>query len=110
MTENNNVVSLQDQKGLNNMSGEKPTYYTVEQLFERYPTIMERGWTQEHIGAFADGDLFINKHREDNTAVLEIEKESFENFLKAHNEHLLSRVRRIEAGFENLKKKPVPKK
>lgn len=108
MTERNNVLSLHDQGGLE-MSAEKPTFYTIEELLERYPIILQRGWDKEDLDLLVRKDIIIGKWQEENPAVLEVEKESIEAFLAYHNKHILARVKRVEAGLENLKKSPSKK-
>lgn len=109
MAESNNVVSLRDQKEGLNMSGEKPIFYTVEELYEKYPAIKKRCWDNDDFGVWIDQDIIIGRRREDNPTIVEVEKESVEAFLEYHTNHILNRNKRVEAGLENLKK-PVTKK
>ncbi len=108
MSDKNNVVHLNDRKGLN-MEGNSPIFYTVSQLIEKYPTIKERGWTADDFELWVSQDIITGKHQDETPGLLEIEIESFEDFLEYHNNHLLKRAERVQKNIDSQKKRPAGK-
>ncbi|MBI3136059.1 MAG: hypothetical protein HYZ14_15385 [Bacteroidetes bacterium] len=86
------------------MKGRTPIFFTVKDLFKRYPTIVERGWTEEDFEFWVSRDLITGRHREHEPNVLEIEQESIEIFLAYHNAHLKLRNDRLSEDIERVKK------
>lgn len=83
----------------------KPVFYTAEELFEKYPTISERGWTVEDLETWVNQDIIIGRFSDDPPKEVLIEEESIEAFLEYHNHHLLDRNRRVMEDLEALKGK-----
>ncbi|MCH2229168.1 MAG: hypothetical protein MK105_02395 [Crocinitomicaceae bacterium] len=84
----------------------KPIFYSTKELFEKYPTISERGWTVEDLETWVKQDIIIGRFADDSPSQVEIEKESIEAFLTYHNNHLLDRNRRVEEGVDVAREKP----
>ena len=102
MNKDNNIVSLQN-KQTPKMTPEKLIYYSIDELYDLYPTIIPRGWTDETFATWIDQDLLSGIYEDDDLKTVRIEKESFEAFLKYHTSFLVRRVERVEEGLKNLK-------
>lgn len=103
MNKNNNSVYLQNNQ-TPKMKPVKLVYYSIDELYDLYPTIVPRGWTDETFATWIDQDLVSGIYEDDDLKTVRVEKESFEAFLEYHTAFILRRVERVEEGLKNLKK------
>ncbi len=77
--------------------------YSLTEVFEKYPNIQRRGWTQEHFRLWLEQDIIAGVLSEDLTQ-LRVEKDSLEDFISYHNAFLQKRIDKMEGGMEALSK------
>ncbi len=102
MNKDNNSVTLQNTQ-THKMKPVKLIYYSIDELYNLYPTIISRGWTNETFATWIDQDVLSGIYEDDDLNTVKVEKESFEDFLNYHTTFIKKRVKRVQKGFENLK-------
>jgi hypothetical protein len=77
--------------------------YTIEEIFETYPHIQRRGWTEEHLKLWLQQDIIAGVVSDDLTQ-LRIERDSFEDFITYHNAFLKKRIKNMDEQIKNISK------
>lgn len=92
-----------------------PEYLTIDELFNTFPTLQERGWTAELIETLVENDVIAGVLKNEIQKNTVVNRLSMITFLEYHNAFLLNRVNAVEANIEMMKendriKKAVQKK
>ena len=103
MTIHENFVYLHDTEP-QDMKSQKLIYYSVDDLYRLYPTVETRGWTAYDFEIWINQDIISGKVSGKKPKLVEIEKESFELFLKYHTTFLKWRTEQVKKGLSSFEK------
>ena len=88
------------------MNNNQLILYSLKQVFEKYPTVSDRGWTENDFIIWLKQDIIAGNISESRD-LIKIEKQSLEDFIQYHTIFLSKRITKLQEGMKNFKENKI---